>query len=276
MKKITEIYNLKSARNAEHYNLQEAFLKAASNEFAAKYKLNELRADFASLFAKEDEIYLQSQAFADTNDLSVADAKRDRLFRLIKLTVESKELSLTDAEANAAAKVAFGMKPYKAAANKPDAENTAMVNDLVKKLQSDDYSGYIETLGLTQAVEELKKANGEFSTLYSHRADEKRVRTVTENLLQIRPQVDESAKKLFEGINAVYLVSEVIEKDQTKMQEVGAVIDAVNAEIVQFAETLSRRGIGKKAKVEPDDKPVTPPEEGGSGSGGGGDRPEIE
>ena len=55
------------------------------------------------------------------------------------------------------------------------------------------------------------------------------------------------------------------------MQEVGAVIDAVNAEIVQFAETLSRRGIGKKAKVEPDDKPVTPPEE-----GGGGDRPEIE
>lgn len=60
------------------------------------------------------------------------------------------------------------------------------------------------------------------------------------------------------------------------MQEVGAVIDAVNAEIVQFAETLSRRGIGKKAKVEPDDKPVTPPEEGGGGSGGGGDRPEIE
>ena len=99
--------SLKSARNAEHCNLQEAFLKAASNEFAAKYKLNELRADFASLFAKEDDIYLQSQAFADTNDLSVADAKRDRLFRLIKLTVESKELSLTDAEANAAAKVAL-------------------------------------------------------------------------------------------------------------------------------------------------------------------------
>lgn len=270
MKKITEIYNLKSARNAEHYNLQEAFLKAVGDGFATKYKLNELRADFASLFEKEDQIYLQSQAFADTNDLSAADAKRDRLFRLVKLTVESKELSLTEAEANAADKVAFGMKPYKAAANKPDAENTAMVADLVKKLQSDDYAGYIETLGLKAAVEELKKANEEFAVLYSHRADEKRVRSVTENLLQIRPKVDEAARKLFESINAVYLVSEVIEKDQTKMQEIGTVIDAVNAEIVQFSETLSRRGVGKKAKVDPDDKPIIPPEE------GGGDRPEIE
>ena len=58
--------------------------------------------------------------------------------------------------------------------------------------------------------------------------------------------------------------------------EIGAVIDAVNAEIVQFSETLSRRGVGKKAKVEPDDKPIIPPEEGGGGDGGGSDRPEIE
>lgn len=274
MKKIPEIANLPRARNAEHYNLQEAFLKAVSDAFAAKYKLNELRADYASQFGKEDEIYLQSQAFADTNDLSATDAKRDKLFRLVKLTVESKELSLTEADANAAGKVAFAMKPYKAAANKPDAENTAMVTDLVRKLQSDDYAGYIETLGLTTAVEELKKANEAFSTLYSHRADEKRVRTVTENLLQIRPQVDEAARKLFEGINAVYLVSEVVEKDTAKVQEIGTVIDAVNAEIVQFSETLSRRGVGKKAKVEPDDKPIIPPEEGGGE--GGGDRPEIE
>lgn len=83
---------------------------------------------------------------------------------------------------------------------------------------------------------------------------------------------NEAARKLFEAINALYLVNELVDKDQSKE----TVIDAVNAENVQFAETLSRRGIGKKAKVEPDDKPVTPPEEGGSGSGGGGDRPEIE
>ena len=82
---------------------------------------------------------------------------------------------------------------------------------------------------------------------------------------------DEAARKLFEAINALYLVNELVDKDQSKETEIGAVIDAVNAEIVQFSETLSRRGVGKKAKVEPDDKPIIPPEE-----GGGGDRPEIE
>ena len=128
-------------------------------------------------------------------------------------------------------------------------------------------------MGLTEVVASLKTANDEFAELYSRRADEKRVRTVTETLLQVRPQVDDAARKLFEAINAIYMVSEVIEKDAAKMAAIGAVIDAINAEIVQFSETLSRRGIGSKAKVDPDDKPLIPPEEGG---GGEDDRPVIE
>lgn len=274
MKKIPEILYLKSARNAEHYNLQEALLKAVSTSFAAEYKLTELRDSYASLFDKEDSIYLQNKAFADTKELSDNDAVRDRLFRLVKLTIQSKQLSLIPAEVAAGDKLAFAMKPYSTAASKPDAENTAMVSDFVKKLQSDEYSSYVQTLGLTEVVASLKTANDEFAELYSRRADEKRVRTVTETLLQIRPQVDDAARKLFEAINAIYMVSEMIEKDAAKTAAIGAVIDAINAEIVQFSETLSRRGIGSKAKVNPDDdRPVIPPEEGG---GGEDDRPVIE
>lgn len=274
MKKIPEILYLKSARNAEHYNLQEALLKAVSTSFAAEYKLTELRDSYASLFDKEDSIYLQNKAFADTKELSDKDAVRDRLFRLVKLTIQSKQLSLIPAEVAAGDKLAFAMKPYSTAASKPDAENTAMVSDFVKKLQSDEYSSYVQTLGLTEVVASLKTANDEFAELYSRRADEKRVRTVTETLLQIRPQVDDAARKLFEAINAIYMVSEMIEKDAAKTAAIGAVIDAINAEIVQFSETLSRRGIGSKAKVNPDDdRPVIPPEEEG---GGEDDRPVIE
>lgn len=274
MKKIPEILYLKSARNAEHYNLQEALLKAVSTSFAAEYKLTELRDSYMSLFEKEDSIYLQNKAFADTKELSDRDAVRDRFFRLVKLTIQSKQLSLIPAEVAAGDKLAFAMKPYSTAASKPDAENTAMVSDFVKKLQSDEYSSYVQTLGLTEVVASLKTANDEFAELYSRRADEKRVRTVTETLLQIRPQVDDAARKLFEAINAIYMVSEMIEKDAAKTAAIGAVIDAINAEIVQFSETLSRRGIGSKAKVNPDDdRPVIPPEEGG---GGEDDRPVIE
>ncbi|WP_304252611.1 DUF6261 family protein [Parabacteroides gordonii] len=273
MKKIPEIKYLKSARNAEHYNLYTQLLRVVPADFATQYKVTALRDSFATLFEKEDEAYLQSMAFADTKEIEEKDTIRDQRFRYLDLTVQSKQLSTVDAELKAAEKVAFAMKPYAGAASKPFSENTAMVEDLVKKLQSAEYSSYVQTLGLTDAVIALKTANDDFVAVYSRRADEKRVRNVSDNLKTIRPQVDDAARKLFEAINALYLVSEMIENDQAKITAIGGVIDAVNAEILQFSETLSRRGVGSKAKIDPDDKPLIPPEEGG---GGEDDRPVIE
>lgn len=274
MKKIPEIKYLKSARNAEHYNLYTQLLRVVPADFATQYKVTALRDSFATLFEKEDEAYLQSMAFADTKEIEEKDTIRDQRFRYLDLTVQSKQLSTVDAELKAAEKVAFAMKPYAGAASKPFSENTAMVEDLVKKLQSAEYSSYVQTLGLTDAVVALKTANDDFVAVYSRRADEKRVRNVSDNLKTIRPQVDDAARKLFEAINALYLVSEMIENDQAKITAIGGVIDAVNAEILQFSETLSRRGVGAKAKIDPDDdRPVIPPEEGG---GGEDDRPVIE
>lgn len=276
MKKIPAITYLPRARNAEHYNLQEALLKAVSAQFATKYKLDSLRNAYQTLFEKEDSIFLQTRAFADTKELSAKDAVRDRYLRLFKATLLSKELGLSEDDAAAASRVSYAFDPYTDAAARPDAENTAMVSDMVKKLQSDTYAADLAKLGLTEIVAALKKANDEFAESYSHRADEKRIRTMNENLIEIRPLVDEAARKLFEAINALYLVNDAIEKDVAKSAEIGAVMDAVNAQIVQFAETLSRRGVGKKAKVDPDDKPditdptPTPPDQGGD------DRPEIE
>lgn len=263
MKKIPEILYLARARNAEHYHLQEALLKAVTEDFATKYKLTSLRKNYVDLFKEEDAVYLQTLGYADTAELSAKDAVRDKYFRFVRLTIESKQLSLDDKEVSAANKLAFIMKPYTLAASKPDAENTAMVSDLVKKLQSDEYAPYVKTMGLTDAVTALKTANDDFDEVYSHRAGEKKTKAVTDNLLKIRPRVDAAFLKLSEAINALYLVSEVIENDTEKTTEIGVVIDAVNAEILQFSETLSRRGAGAKAKIEPDDHPIIDPDEGG-------------
>lgn len=135
------------------------------------------------------------------------------------------------------------------------------INDFLKfshgeTLQSDEYAGYVEKLGLTGAVADLKKANDDFKAVYSRRATEKLTREVGDKLKELRPQVDAS-----------------------KAAEIGVVIDAVNAEILQFSQTLSRRGVGSKTKIE-DDRPIIPPDEGGNEPGGGGggedDRPVIE
>lgn len=261
MKKIADISYLTQARNAEHYNLYSQILRVVTTDFATTYKLTALRDSLAAAFDDEDEAYLQSQSYADTKDIEEKDTVRDRLFRLIDLSIQSKKLSLVEAETKAAEKVAFGIKPYSGAASKPFAENTAMVDDMVKKLQSAEYTAAVQTLGLTDAVVALKTANDDFVAAYSRRADEKRIRSISDNLKKIRPQVDEAARKLFDAINALYLVNELVEKDQAKKTAIGAAIDAINAEIVQFAETLSRRGVGAKAKVDSDDRPIIPPKE---------------
>ena len=256
-KSIFEIKNLKSARNAEHYRLYEALLRVITAEFSTSYQLSALREAFRKAFEKEDDIYLQTRGFAATKALAEKDAERGRLFRHIKLTIQGKSLGLNAEEAETASKLMFIMKPYGSATSKADAESTALVSDLVKKLESSDYSQYIKSLGLTEAVSALKTANTEFDLLYSHRADEKRVKFVTEKLEDVRKQVDAAFLELARAINVIYAANELMEKDATKEAEIGAVIDAVNAEILQFSETLSRRGIGRKAAIASGETPTT-------------------
>ncbi len=283
MRKLNGISYLYRARNAEHYRLQEALLRAITAEFSTKYQLAALREAYSKAFENEDSIYLQTRSFTDTKALNAKDAERDRLFRLVSLTIQNKELSLDATEAETGATLAYVLKPYKGAASKADAENTAMVSDFVKKLQSDDYSSEVEALGLTAAVAALKTANDEFDVIYSHRANEKRVRALAEKIRKARRKVDVAFAKLADAINALYAANKLVEKDATKEAEIGAVIDAANAEILQFAETLSRRGVGKKSTSAADDAPVTDggttegdtSEEDTSGGSTTGDVPEL-
>lgn len=256
MKQILPLRYVSQSRNAEHYNLQEALLRAISADFAAKYKLTSLYNIYLSVFKEEDDIFLQSRKLVGTLELDNQDAMRDRFTRLLKVALESKLLGLSEEDAKVAQRITDAIEPNKNAASKPVAENTALVSDMVKKLQSDEYAADVAKLGLTEIVAKLKEVNDKYAVLYSQRADEKRIRAFNENLLAIRPKVDAAVNKILGAINALYLVNETIEKDAAKEAEISAVIDAVNAEIIQFTETLSRRGIGRKVKAKPDDKPV--------------------
>lgn len=255
MKKIVLIPYLGKSRNAEHYHLQERLLTAIPSAFAEKFKISGFRDNYEKLFVKEDELYLQSLAYADTKTIEEKDAFRDQRLRHVDLKLQGGLLSLVDAEIEAAKKINFVMAPYRGAASKPFAENTAMVSDLVKKLQSDEYAADVAALGLAAAVSALKTANDDFETVYSHRADQKLVRENSDKLKAVRPQVDEAFSLLAEAVNALFLVADTIEHDAAKAAEIGAVIDAANAQILQFSETLSRRGVGAKAKLDPETPP---------------------
>lgn len=264
MKTIIEVNNRRKSRNAEHYQLYSSFQSIISEGFATKYKLVEPRNRFVASFAKENDAYLQNQAYEGTKLIDEKNEVCDRRYRAFDLAVQSKQLADAPNEVAAAERIIFLMTPYKGAPQKPHAENIAMVKDLVEQLESDKYAADIETLGLTAQVASLKSSVMEFETALSNRAGERLARIAADNMKAIRPVVEQDFADLATLISASYLMNTYIEVNTVRAAEIEVVIDAVNAEIVRFQDTLARRGIGSASQPgkdeetpkEDDDKPV--------------------
>ena len=213
MKQVETIKYAGLSRNAEHYQLFSGLLAAVTEEFATTYKLTPFRTAFATSFAKENEAYLQNQAYEGTKTVEKANETCDRRFRLFERNVEVGELSDEPAEVEAAERIAFAMKPYKGAPSKPHAENIAMVKDLVEVLESDKYAADVETLGLTSVLASLKQSVVDFEAAYAARAGERLARTSMDGMKTIRPVVEQDFANLAALITALYLVAAHVDND---------------------------------------------------------------
>ena len=265
MKEILKA-NLNNARNAEHYQFHSDVLSIVTVEVATAQKIDGLRSEYAALFEKENTAFIQNRAYESTKEVEVKDRVRDDLFLYIKQTVDSNLYCPVATKKAAAEKLAYVMKPYRSANSKAFAENTAQVTNLVADFQSEANAGYVELLGLTDAVEQLKTANNEFNAIYMGRSGEKLVRASTENMKSIRPKVDTAYRSLASAINALYQVNSLVTRSESTEAELGSLIDGVNGLIVQLHQTLSIRGAGSTSDVNTDDT-VSPG--GGDTSSGG-------
>lgn len=249
MKEIKNI-NLAKVRNAEHFQFHADMLAAVTAEFATAQKLNTLRNEYAALFQKEDEAFVQSRALTGTADVEQKDAARDSLYIYLCQMVDTKCYSPLPAEKAAAERLTIRISPYRQAHTKPYAENTALVTNLVTDLQGKDCAADITLLGLTDAVTALKAANEEFNTAYTERSDEKQMRESNEKMKTIRPQVDTAYRTLADAINALYRVNELVTKDAEAETALGAVMDRMNALILQLNQTLTTRSTRAANKAE--------------------------
>ena len=265
MKEILKA-NLNNARNAEHYQFHSDVLSIVTVEVATAQKIEGLRSEYAALFDKENTAFIQNRAYESTKEVEAKDRVRDELFLYVKQTVDSNLYCPVATKKAAAEKLSFAMKPYRSANSKAFAENTAQVTNLVADFQSETYAEYVELLGLTDAVEQLKTANNEFNAIYMGRSGEKLVRASTENMKSIRPKVDTAYRSLASAINALYQVNSLVTRSESTEAELGSLIDSVNGLIVQLHQTLSLRGAGSTSDVNTDDT-VSP--DGGDTSSGG-------
>ena len=265
MKEILKA-NLNNARNAEHYQFHSDVLSIVTVEVATAQKIEGLRSEYAALFDKENTAFIQNRAYESTKEVEAKDRVRDELFLYVKQTVDSNLYCPVATKKAAAEKLSFAMKPYRSANSKAFAENTAQVTNLVADFQSETYAEYVELLGLTDAVAQLKTANNEFNAIYMGRSGEKLVRASTENMKSIRPKVDTAYRSLASAINALYQVNSLVTRSESTEAELGGLIDGVNGLIVQLHQTLSLRGAGSTSDVNTDDT-VSPG--GGDTSSGG-------
>lgn len=257
MKTINNFSVLNRARNAEHYQAHEDILDAISEAFVSEQGIKALRDAYAKLYEIEDSIFLRNQAYEETKEIQEADQLRDDIFLFVSQTIEANKLSPVEANRAAAERLSFLLSPYKDAPRHSLAKNTAEVTDFTKAASEDIHSEDVTTLGLTAPLAALKEANEAFNRLYRERSREKEERAKSETMKTIRPKVDAAFKELATAINSLYNVNELITKDSEKEKTLGAVIDEVNAILLQLQETLSRAGVGSKPGRGPEEQPGT-------------------
>lgn len=259
MKEIVSV-DLAKGRNAEHFQFHANVLTFATSALAVELKIEALQKTYADLFKREDDLYMQTRAYEETQAMNEKDRERDDLFIYIKQVVAAMLYSPVPEKKIAAQKIEFQMRPYKDAASKPAAENTAQVTNCLQVLESDANTAYITALGLTDVLPLLKQANNEFNELYVNRSDVKLGRVSNDNLKSVRSQTDEAYRAMVKAINALWLVNETITHDAAQAAKLGGLIDNINALIVQFSETLSRRKAGTKPNIPVDPTPKPDPD----------------
>lgn len=264
--------NLNNARNAEHYQFHSDVLNVFTEALAETHQIKSLRETYAGLFKQEDTAFIQNQAYEATKEIEAKDRERDDIFLYVKQTIDSNMYCPVANKKQAAQKLAYVLTPYRSANTKPFAENTAQINNFVGDMQSKEYSAHVTTLGLTEAVAQLKTANDAFNAVYAGRSGEKLTRASNDNMKTIRPKVDEAYRAVVSAVNALYQVNELVTRTAATSASLGGVIDGVNALIIQLQQTLSHRGAGTKSNPSGGDgeTPDPKPNPGGGGSTGGG------
>lgn len=249
--KVIQKNNLNNARNAEHFNFHTNVLQTLTKEVAEAQHFGELRQTYASLFADEDVVFVQNQAYELTKEIQQKHELRSSLFLFVKSGIRISLKSPKEEKKAAAEKLDYVLEPYKTAASKPYAECTAELVNFIDEMKESTLAALLETLELTSTMELLEAANNDFNAVYVERAHKKLDRVSTANMKTIRPKVDKAYRDVASAINALYKANELTEKNAEKEEALGKIIDGVNALVLQLQQTLSYRNARTKPKTLP-------------------------
>ena len=126
-----------------------------------------------------------------------------------------------------------------------------MQMDLISSLRADNMKDSVTLLGLDTIVNEMEAAILSYNNYYLARADERLARALADKMKDLRKQTATACKQLAEVISALFVVNSIVTKETEKVAELEAMIDGINAVLLEYTVAISRRGRGAKADVDP-------------------------
>jgi len=215
-------------RDAEHFEYHENVLKAILPILAKEYKMESLRYQYEKLFNREEKAFMRDRVFEETKEIQAADKKRDELFCFIKRTIELMKFNPDPTIKANWSILDNGIGPYRNAHRKSFLENTTMITLFINEMKKEQYANALQELDLVKIFDLLFDANKKCEDLYNERLNNKQKRNEEDKMRNIRPQVDKVFFELVKFINAIYLVSHEITKEEQVLKEIGNIIDTVN------------------------------------------------
>lgn len=126
-----------------------------------------------------EERTLQSASSAETPEMQAVEADRDTVANYIVRRVLNPDQLPLAAERDAARAMAPFFRGYANVASLPVAQETEIINGLLRDLAKPEHAERVATLGLTAAIAELKRLNDKYATLAAAR--DKTLSARTEN-----------------------------------------------------------------------------------------------
>jgi hypothetical protein len=278
MKKVTVVY-LGHAHNGEHYKFENDVLSVFTPELATTLNLSTQRAAMQQIHEKIGEVFRLNQAYQQTSTIQQLDHERDQRFSTFKAGVDFYQRGGTAAQQAAATAIEYVLKPYRKAAVKGYADNTAELGKLIVDIQTPTNAAHLATLGLTDAVAALKAINDQFDALFNSRSADENTRDNLEKIRDLRNEWDKLYRSaIVTVLPALYLV----EQDADKKQAIGAAIDEIDGFVVELRKSLAHRNGGKSSAGSSETPSPNPPTDGDDNdddsgdNGGGSNEPEPE
>jgi hypothetical protein len=227
-------FSISQTNNDEHFQFHTE-CKDLVNEFdPAVLKIKPQFDAYLKNYAKVDEALRKIFKSYITEEIQVADSKRDLTFRGMADTNKAALNYFKPDVVEAAKRIKIVLDTYGNVGRKPLNEETSAIYNLLQELNG-KYSKDVKTVGLQEWVSELEKNNSDFDRLVKSRYEETADRTDLV-LRDVRKQLDIDYHTIIERINALMIVEggDVLENFTRRL----------NVVIGKYANTIAQR-LGK-------------------------------